>query len=105
MGDNDGFYTAIFAYTYAGAALTSPLAGFAAEKNDLGVTQALSTFMVALSLFLLAAITTHISLHVQAIGLASYGIGRMGIFGLFFTNYGKRFGYHNYSTLAGFGLY
>jgi len=103
MGDDDGFYTDIFAYTYAGAAITSPLAGFAADKFGLGVAQVLSTFLVALSFFFLAA-TTNISLNVQAIGLASYGIGRMGIFGLFFTNCGKRFGYHNYGTLAGFGL-
>eukprot|EP00751_Fragilariopsis_kerguelensis_P029124 CAMPEP_0170910582 /NCGR_PEP_ID=MMETSP0735-20130129/3207_1 /TAXON_ID=186038 /ORGANISM="Fragilariopsis kerguelensis, Strain L26-C5" /LENGTH=254 /DNA_ID=CAMNT_0011307365 /DNA_START=716 /DNA_END=1477 /DNA_ORIENTATION=+ len=54
MGDDDGFYTDIFAYTYAGAAITSPLAGFAADKFGLGVAQALSTFLVAISFFFLA---------------------------------------------------
>jgi len=101
MGD-DGFYTDVFAYTYAGAAITSPFAGFAADKFGLGVAQGLSTFLVAISFFFLAS--TSISLNVQTIGLAIYGIGRMGIFGLFFTNCGKRFGYNNYGTLAGLGL-
>jgi len=103
MGDDTGLYTDIFAYTYAGAAITSPIAGYIADKYGLGVAQGLSTLLVAVSLFFLAA-SASISLNVQTIGITLYGIGRMFIFGLYFTNCGKRFGYSNFGTLAGLGL-
>jgi len=103
MGDDTGLYTDIFAYTYAGAAITSPIAGYIADKYGLGVAQGLSTLLVAGSLFFLAA-SASISLNVQTIGITLYGIGRMFIFGLYFTNCGKRFGYSNFGTLAGLGL-
>jgi len=103
MGDDTGLYTDIFAYTYAGAAITSPIAGYIADKYGLGVAQGLSTLLVAVSLFFLAA-SASISLNVQTIGIIFYGIGRMFIFGLYFTNCGKRFGYSNFGTLAGLGL-
>jgi MFS family permease len=103
MGDDTGLYTDIFAYTYAGAAITSPIAGYIADKFGLGVAQGLSTLLVATSFFFLAA-SASISLNVQTIGITLYGIGRMFIFGLYFTNCGKRFGYSNYGTLAGLGL-
>ena len=103
MGDDTGLYTDIFAYTYAGAAITSPIAGYIADKYGLGVAQGLSTLLFAVSLFFLAA-SASISLNVQTIGITLYGIGRMFIFGLYFTNCGKRFGYSNFGTLAGLGL-
>ena len=103
MGDDTGLYTDIFAYTYAGAAIASPIAGYIADKYGLGVAQGLSTLLVAGSLFFLAA-SASISLNVQTIGITLYGIGRMFIFGLYFTNCGKRFGYSNFGTLAGLGL-
>ncbi|OEU21229.1 MFS general substrate transporter [Fragilariopsis cylindrus CCMP1102] len=103
MGDDTGLYTDIFAYIYAGAAIASPIAGYIADKYGLGVAQGLSTLLVAGSLFFLAA-SASISLNVQTIGITLYGIGRMFIFGLYFTNCGKRFGYSNFGTLAGLGL-
>jgi LAT3 family solute carrier family 43 protein 3 len=103
MGDDTGLYTDIFAYTYAGAAILSPIAGYIADKYGLGIAQGLSTLLVAISFFFLAA-SASLSLNVQTIGITLYGIGRMFIFGLYFTNCGKRFGYSNYGTLAGLGL-
>jgi LAT3 family solute carrier family 43 protein 3 len=41
---------------------------------------------------------------IQIIGLVFYGIGRMTVFGMYFTNVGKRFGYTHYGTLVGLGL-
>lgn len=38
------------------------------------------------------------------IGMITYGLGRMMVFGMFFTNVGKRFGFSKYGTLAGLGL-
>ena len=68
----------------------------------LGVTQAIATTLVALSLFILAS--DKWSLKVQAVGLACYGVGRLCVFGMFFANVGKRFGYKYYGTLGGSGL-
>jgi len=103
LGDDTGVYTDLFSYCYAGAALTAPLAGYFADRFGLGVAQGLATAQVALPFFLLAS-KDRLPLGVQAIALVSYGIGRMGIFGLYFTNCGKRFGYANYGTLSGLGL-
>eukprot|EP00536_Pseudo-nitzschia_multiseries_P013938 jgi/Psemu1/36929/gm1.36929_g len=103
VGDDTGFYTDIFAYCFAGAAITAPLAGWIADRFGLGIAQGLSTLLIAISIFLLAA-KDSITLNTHAFGFAVYGIGRMGIFGLYFTNCGKRFGYANYGTLAGLGL-
>lgn len=102
VGDDDGFYTSLFAYTYAGSVITSPVSGWIADRYGLGVAQGGATFLVALSLFLLAA--NDISLNLHSVGLVSYGIGRLSVFGTYFTNIGKRLGYTNYGTLAGFGL-
>jgi len=110
LGDDSGLYTNIFSYCYAGAAITAPVAGYIADKYGLGVAQGLFTLIVAISFFLLAlkdrfgSSNSSSSLNVQIIGLATYGIGRMGIFGMYFTNCGKRFGYKNFGTLAGLGL-
>jgi LAT3 family solute carrier family 43 protein 3 len=101
-GDDDGFYTSLFAYTYAGSVLTSPLSGWIADRYGLGVAQGGATYLVAISLFLLAA--SNFSLNFHSVGLVAYGIGRLSIFGTYFTNIGKRLGYANYGTLAGFGL-
>jgi MFS family permease len=101
-GDETGFYTDLFAYTYAGATVSAPMSGFLADRCGLGVAQGVGTGLVAIAFFLLASYD--LSLNVQAIGLVTYGVGRMAIFGIFFTNCGKRFGYGNYGTLAGLGL-
>merc|ERR1739848_253330 len=68
MGDDDGFYTNVFAYTYAGAAITSPLPGWIADRYGLGVAHGGSTLLVGISFFILAA-DTSISLDVHTIGL------------------------------------
>ncbi|KAG7366063.1 major facilitator superfamily transporter [Nitzschia inconspicua] len=101
-GDDSGFYTDLFAYTYAGATVTAPMAGFLADQFGLGVSQGVGTGLVAFSLFLLSS--QEIGLEWQSIGLVAYGIGRMAIFGIYFTNCGMRFGYSNFGTLAGLGL-
>ena len=40
----------------------------------------------------------------QTSGLVVYGIARMFVFGMYFTNIAKRFGYTNHGTLTGLGL-
>ena len=66
------------------------------------VSQGLATLFVAISLFMLSS--TAISLEAHAVGMGFYGVGRMMVFGTYFTNVGKRFGYENYGTLSGLGL-
>ncbi|VEU34012.1 unnamed protein product [Pseudo-nitzschia multistriata] len=112
MGDDTGFYTDLFAYCFAGAAATAPLAGWIADRFGLGIAQALATLLVASSVAVLAMGGAEgaapgccpLGGAVSVAGLSAYGIGRMGVFGLYFTNCGKRFGYANYGTLAGLGL-
>ena len=101
-GDDNGFYTDLFSILYASAAVVAPAAGYLADKYGLGIAQGFSTLLVSVALFILAS--TRISLDAHAVGLGAYGVGRMLIFGTFFTNVGKRFGFSNYGTLAGLGL-
>lgn len=100
-GDEDGFYTDLFSILYAGAIVFSFAGGFLADKCGLGITQGLATVMCAGSFFFLVS---DIALPGQSVGLALYGIGRLLIFGMYFANCGKRFGYANFGTLAGLGL-
>ena len=99
-GDDDGRHVSFFSIFYAAAALISPALGKIADLAGLGLTQFIATILVSISLFIL----TSLSLNVHLIGMASYGIGRMTVFGMYFTNVGKRFGYTHYGTLAGLGL-
>ena len=125
-GDEDGRYLNIFSICYACAAIMAPVMGKIADLVGLGITQLLATILVASSFFILNhdmvmlddanhkvndgggsnidnnAVTVWT---VQVIGLVCYGIGRMGVFGMYFTNIGKRFGYRHYGTLSGFGLF
>lgn len=98
---DDGFYTNLFAITYACAAIVAPVGGIVADKCSLGIAHGLATTLTAASFFILASPA---SLNAQVVGLISYGIGRMLTFGMYFSNVGKRFGYSNYGTLAGLGL-
>jgi len=100
-GDDDGYYTSLFAILYASAAALAPFGGYLADMIGLGVTQGLATMLCAASFFILAS---YASLNTQAVGLATYGVGRMLVFGMYFSNVGKRFGYANYGLLAGLGL-
>ena len=100
-GDEDGFFTALFSILYASAALLAPFGGYLADRLGLAVTQALATLLVASSMFILASPAP---LNSQSVGLATYSVGRMLVFGMYFTNVGKRFGYANYGSLAGLGL-
>ena len=100
-GDDDGYYTSLFAILYASAAALAPFGGYLADVIGLGVTQGLATTLCAASFFILAS---YASLNIQAVGLAIYGVGRMLVFGMYFSNVGKRFGYANYGLLAGLGL-
>lgn len=101
-GDEKGTYTNMQQIVYACAAFLSPLVGFLADTIGLGVTQGLATLLCAIAFFLLSS--TSIPLNGQAAGLVCYGLGRMVIFGMYFSNIGLRFGFGNYGTLAGFGL-
>ena len=104
-GDEDGRYLDMFSICYACAAIMAPIMGKMADLVGLGITQSLATILVASSLFILnhdnIAATAWT---VQVIGFFFYCVGRMTVFGMFFTNIGKRFGYTHYGTLVGFGL-
>eukprot|EP00529_Nitzschia_sp_RCC80_P018418 CAMPEP_0113503782 /NCGR_PEP_ID=MMETSP0014_2-20120614/34355_1 /TAXON_ID=2857 /ORGANISM="Nitzschia sp." /LENGTH=502 /DNA_ID=CAMNT_0000398827 /DNA_START=147 /DNA_END=1655 /DNA_ORIENTATION=+ /assembly_acc=CAM_ASM_000159 len=100
-GDDDGFYSTLFAWVYAGATIVSPFAGFLSDKCGLGIAQGTATALVAFSLFILAS---NVRLEIQSVGMVAYGIGRLAIFGYYFGNIAARFGYLNFGTLAGIGL-
>jgi LAT3 family solute carrier family 43 protein 3 len=100
-GDDEGFYTDLFSIVYAGATVFSPAGGYLSDRLSLGFTQGLATIMCAGSFFVLAS---EISLKGQTVGLVLYGVGRLLVFGMYFANCGKRFGYANFGTLAGLGL-
>ena len=100
-GDDDGLYSTLFAWTYAGATIISPFAGFLSDRCGLGIAQGTATASVAFSLFILAS---DVRLEIQSVGMVAYGIGRLAIFGYYFGNIAARFGYLNFGTLAGIGL-
>jgi MFS transporter, LAT3 family, solute carrier family 43, member 3 len=93
---------ALFAILYAASAGFSPFLGSLADLMGLGISQGIATVLVACSLFILATTTTSFEIH--AVGMGLYGVGRMMVFGTYFTNIGKRFGYKYYGTLSGVGL-
>jgi len=99
-GDSDSNYLRYFSMFYASSALLSPALGKIADMAGLGVTQLIATVLITSSLFIL----TSSSLNFNLVGLVCYGIGRMAVFGMYFTNIGKRLGYTHYGTLAGLGL-
>lgn len=101
-GDVDAKYTKYFAILYAGSAVTSPFLGTICDAFGLGVGQGVATTLSAISLLLLSS--DSISLEAHVVGMAFYGTGRLMVYGSFFANVGKRFGYRNYGTLCGFGL-
>mmetsp|Transcript_3036 Transcript_3036/g.4604 ORF Transcript_3036/g.4604 Transcript_3036/m.4604 type:complete len:554 (-) Transcript_3036:470-2131(-) len=100
-GDDDGFYTSLFSVVYASSAVIAPAGGYLADTAGLGKTQGISTILLAAS-FLVLALDTH--LYIQSIGLFLYACARMFVYGMYFSNLGKRFGFKNYGTLAGSGL-
>ena len=101
-GDEDGLYTSLFSIIYAASAIVAPLGGYLADKVGLAITQGLTTALVAVSFLFL---TLDIPLSGQVVGLAAYGIGRLLVYGMFWANLGRRFGFQNFGTLAGFGLF
>jgi LAT3 family solute carrier family 43 protein 3 len=101
-GDDDGTYTRIFSIMYASAAAVSPILGKFTDTAGLGAAQGVATILCAISFFMLASYD--ISLNAHTAGMALYGLGRMMVFGAFFTNIGKRFGYTYFGTLSGLGL-
>lgn len=100
-GDQDGFYSNLFSIVYAASAVVGPPGGYLADQCGLGLTQAISTVLVALSFYVLGS---HWRLEAQAAGMVCYSIGRMLVFGMFFSNVGRRFGYANFGSLSGVGL-
>lgn len=103
MGDDTGRYTSIFSVIYASSAVLAPLLGKIADTAGLGIAQALATVLTSSS-FLVLAFGQAVPLDGHVAGMVCYGIGRMIVFGMFFTNIGKRFGYTHFGTLAGLGL-
>jgi MFS family permease len=101
-GDSNGKYARIFSIIYAASAAVSPFTGIISDSAGLGVAQGFGTILVAGSLFMLAS--TNISLEAHTAGMIFYGVGRMVVFGTYFTNIGKRFGYTHFGTLTGLGL-
>jgi len=101
-GDDSGMYVNIFTTIYATSSILSPALGKIADIAGLGVGQLVATILSSLSLFILSI--NNISLNAHIIGMVAYSMGRMALFGMFFTNIGKRFGFSNYGTLAGLGL-
>jgi len=99
LGD-DGHYTNIFSITYASAAALAPFGGYLSDRLGLGLTQGLATSLSAASFYFLAVG----NLQTQILGMSIYSIGRLLVFGMYFFNIGKRFGYTNYGLLAGLGL-
>ena len=99
-GDENGYYTNIFSIIYASAAALAPFGGYLSDRLGLGLTQGLATSLSASSFFFLAAG----NLQSQLPGMCIYSVGRLFVFGMYFANIGKRFGYTNYGLLAGLGL-
>jgi len=102
-GDDTGFYTNLYSIIYASLIVVAPFLGFLIDMVGLGIGQALGTICVAVSFFLLGMERAVGALTV--VHMIFYALGRMLVFGLFFTNVGKRFGFDHYGTLAGTGLF
>ena len=103
MGDNSGYYTSMFSIIYASSAVFAPIIGKIADAAGLGCGQGIATVLTSTSFFILSfEIAIPLDGHIP--GMVCYGVGRMIVFGMFFTNIGKRFGYTHYGTLAGLGL-
>ena len=100
LGDYDGYYTGLFSIIYASAASLAPFGGYLADRLGLGLTQGLATSLSAASFYILAVG----NLKMQVPGMCLYSVGRMLIFGMYFANIGKRFGFQNYGLMAGLGL-
>jgi len=107
-GDDNGRYIAFFPIMYASAAIFAPMFGKIADKFGLGIGQGLANTLSILSLVILSVPAKDEDkpalLPLQVLGMTCYGLGRMSVFGTFFSNLGKRFGYRYYGTLAGVGL-
>jgi LAT3 family solute carrier family 43 protein 3 len=103
IGDDDGKYTSISTIVYAACALVGPFFGKIADSAGLGCGQAIATILTSVSFFILS-LEESISLDLHVVGMICYGIARLAVFGCFFTNVGKRFGYTHYGTLVGSGL-
>merc|ERR1712241_342698 len=99
-GDDDGHYTYLFQKIYASGALLCPFLGLIADSFGLGLSQCIGSILCAASFFLLNS--NHWS--VQIAGIVFYTVGRIMIYGMFFSNVGKRFGFANFGSLAGVGL-
>lgn len=103
MGDDSGYYTSMFSIIYASSAVFAPILGKIADAAGLGCGQGIATVLTSTSFFILSfEIAIPLDGHIP--GMVCYGVGRMIVFGMFFTNIGKRFGYTHYGTLAGLGL-
>jgi len=102
-GDDEGTYMRIFLLIYALGFLVSPLFGMLADKFGMGVSHGLSASFLALALGFLA-LPYDWPIDLQIAGFIFYSVGRLSVWGMFFSNIGRRFGYENFGLLAGSGL-
>jgi MFS transporter, LAT3 family, solute carrier family 43, member 3 len=102
-GDDQGRYMQIFLLIFALGAPISPLVGMVADKVGVGASHGLAASTLAVSLAFLAA-PAEWAIELQIVGFIFYSIGRLSVWGIFFSNIGRRFGFANYGWLAGFGL-
>jgi MFS family permease len=103
-GDVGGTYMRAFIIIYSLGSPVSPLMGRLADRAGLAATMALATTLVALAVGLLALPPDSAPLGLQVAGMAAYSVGRLGVYGMFFSHVGRRFGYDHYGGLVGLGL-
>jgi LAT3 family solute carrier family 43 protein 3 len=102
-GDDDGQYTNVFTLLFASSAIVSPLIGKFIDVSCLGISQAVGTILSSISLIFLGLRSVPLWAHV--FGMCCHVVARQMIFAAFYTNVCKRFGFTNYGTLTGFGMF
>lgn len=100
-GDDDGFYTDLYLYLYAGSAVLTPVLGSLADHLGVALVEGLATLLAATALLVLASAQ---SLQVLTIALFCHATGLLFDYGIYYAHLGTRFGYSNYGTLTGIGL-
>lgn len=89
----------VFSIIYAFGAVICPLLGFT-DFFGLGFSQCIGSTLCAVSFFLLNSNDKS----VQIASFIFYTVGRIVVYGMFFSYVGKRFGFTNFGTLSGIGL-
>jgi len=100
-GDVDGTYTYLFLFFSGGSAVLAPLGGVVADKFGVGFGQCIATVFTLVSYVILLSPALDF---LQILGMASFGVGSLLLFALYFSNIDRRFGLEHYGTLAGTGM-